>query len=257
MPEILTNTLQEFAPISLGEMKDVSLMRRVDTKYVVHSRLLASILGHVTERYRALEIAQLRTMRYESQYFDTLAYRFFNDHHNGKAGRTKIRKRTYVDSDLSFLEIKYKDAKGVTKKKRMAVEGQSAQLSTSDREFIDRQTNEEFELQSTIRNRFRRLTLVDIDRSERVTFDWDLSSALGSAVLEHDDLAIVEIKQGRFDRHAPIVKALRAVGARPYRVSKYCLGMTCLRAGLKMNRFKQKLLHINNITSPVNYPAKG
>jgi len=63
---------------------------------------------------------------------------------------------------------------------------------------------------------------------------------------------VVEVKQEGQDRHAPIMEVLKSVGARPFRVSKYCLGMTCLFPHLKSNRFKPKLLHINKITSTTN-----
>jgi hypothetical protein len=41
-------------------------------------------------------------------YFDTDSKRFYHDHHNGKVKRTKIRMRNYVESNLTFLEIKKK-----------------------------------------------------------------------------------------------------------------------------------------------------
>ncbi len=249
--------LHQFVPISLSEMNDVSLMRRVDTKYIIHCAQLPLVLASVSDQYSILEIDQLRTMRYESQYFDTATCRFFNDHHNGKAGRTKVRIRAYIDTGLCFLEIKRKNAKGVMQKKRMKLQAQQNDLSAAALKFIDERTTESFELQPTIRNRFQRLTLVDAVRSERVTLDWGLSSHLGSVYLEHHNLAIIEIKQERYDRHAPIVKALKAIGARPYRVSKYCLGMACLRADLKTNRFKPKILHIDNITSQRHNPLEG
>ena len=62
---------------------------------------------------------------------------------------------------------------------------------------------------------------------------------------EHPNLVIIEIKQEGLDRHAPIMAVLKSVGYRPYRVSKYCLGMTCLCPHLKSNRFKRKLLRID------------
>ena len=64
--------------------------------------------------YQVLEIKHRRLMHYASVYFDTPAFTFYFDHHNGKIRRTKIRQRKYVDSELTFLEIKQKNGKGET-----------------------------------------------------------------------------------------------------------------------------------------------
>ena len=257
MSASLANALWRLVPISLGDMSSVSLMRRIDTKYIIHQAQLPAILKAVENRYTILEIDQQRAMRYASQYFDTAACKFYNDHHNGLAKRMKVRIRSYVDSGISFLEIKQKSVKGVTNKQRIRLaataQTTATELPPEARRFIDDTIDGTIagsrELQPTVRNRFRRITLVDTDRSERVTIDWDLSSHLASADYEHPNLVIVEVKQEGLDRHAPIMTVLKAVGARPYRVSKYCLGMTCLCTHLKSNRFKPKLLHISKVTS--------
>lgn len=259
----LDTALERFAPISLDQMNGVSLMRRVDTKYVIHRAQLPTVLAAVSNRYAILEIEGHRVMRYTSQYFDTAAFRFFNDHHDSRAKRTKVRIRRYVESELTFLEIKRKTVKGVTKKRRIPFE--EFELTPDGQRFIDetfestvdsksgRTAPSSSELHPTVRNRFRRITLVDTGRSERVTIDWDLTSSLASVDYEHANLVIIEVKQEGHDRHAPIMQVLKAVGARPFRVSKYCLGMTCLVSRLKSNRFKKKLLRIGKVTSePLN-----
>ena len=44
-------------------------------------------------------------------------------HQNGRVIREKIRVRTYVSSGLTFLEVKNKNNKGRTDKKRIRVQG--------------------------------------------------------------------------------------------------------------------------------------
>ncbi len=188
-------------------------------------------------------------MRYTSQYFDTATCRFFIDHHNGKAKRAKVRIRTYVDSEVSFLEIKLKNAKGVTSKYRVPFEPTERAWSSEARDFLARTIPGVGDLHPTIGNHFRRMTLVDTRRSERVTIDWDMSSRLEDVVLRHPNLVVIEVKQEGLDRHAPIMTVLKTIGARPYRVSKYCLGMTCLYPDLKSNRFKPRILHIEKVTA--------
>ena len=78
----LDSAVERFAPISLDEMNGVSLMRRVDTKYVIHRAQLPTVLAAVSTRYAILEIEGRRVMRYTSQYFDTAAFRFYRDHHD-------------------------------------------------------------------------------------------------------------------------------------------------------------------------------
>jgi VTC domain len=249
----LEAAIWRFAPISLGDMNSVSLMRRIDTKFILHRDQLPMVLDAVQDQYAILEINRQRAMRYASQYFDTAACKFYIDHHNGKAKRTKVRIRSYVDSEIGFLEIKQKSVKGVTSKSRTRFESTDTNLSPEARRFIDDKTRASYDLQPTIRNRFRRMTLVDTDRSERVTIDWDLSSHLESVDCRHTNLVIIEVKQEGLDRHAPIMNVLKSVGARPFRVSKYCLGMACLFPHLKANRFKQRLLRINKITSETRH----
>ena len=55
---------------------------------------------------------------YKSLYYDTEDWKFYLDHHNGRVNRNKIRFREYVGSKLTFLEIKLKNNKGKTIKKR-------------------------------------------------------------------------------------------------------------------------------------------
>ena len=103
--------LDEFNSVSLKDMEDVTLMKRVDTKFILNELSLKSILKELTADYNILEIDGLRLMKYNSLYFDTPDKKFYHDHHNKRINRVKVRIRKYVDSDLSFLEIKIKDKK--------------------------------------------------------------------------------------------------------------------------------------------------
>ena len=98
----------KFEPISLNEMEHVSLLKRVDTKYLLSTMHLSGILAYLTESYRILSVNHVRVNRYETLYFDTPNFMFYFKHHNGQLNRHKIRCRRYVSSDLSFLEIKHK-----------------------------------------------------------------------------------------------------------------------------------------------------
>ena len=117
----LENCIKNFETISLDEMDSVSLMKRVDTKFLINRKKLESIFSTLSSHYKILKVKDVIKSKYSSFYFDTVNYKFFLDHHNGKLNRAKVRFREYVDSKTSFLEIKRKNQKGVTIKKRMKV----------------------------------------------------------------------------------------------------------------------------------------
>ena len=98
--------LDKFQPISLEEMDAVSLMKRVDTKFIFNIKILPQLLENIHKEYRVLEINKNRVMTYKSNYFDTPNSDLYLMHHNGKAKRVKIRIRNYVESNLFFLEVK-------------------------------------------------------------------------------------------------------------------------------------------------------
>lgn len=241
------NAVNAFKPISLKEMDAVSLMKRTDTKFVVPLSKLAAILNSVNDSYRVLEINGARVMTYSSLYFDTEGRSFYNDHHNGRTNRTKIRIRNYVESKLFFLEIKQKNHKGVTNKSRIPLDGFEEKLSGQSMEYIQEVTSKKYALTPTLLNNFRRITLVNIEDQERVTLDIGLSFTKEGNHKSWEDMVIVELKQERFNRNSGIVQSLSAFGYRRFSISKYCIGMVSLNADLKYNAFKGKIRRINKL----------
>lgn len=247
MNKQIQNIINDFKPISLEEIDSVALMKRIDTKFVIHEKQLLEVLDVLSDSYEVLEINENRIMHYSSLYFDTKFFKFYHDHHNGKVNRTKIRMRKYVDSNLCFLEIKQKDGKGNTKKSRMVVDDFETTLSADSKKFISNITCQNFTLKATIWNKFRRITLVNKMVGERLTIDLDLSYENQNSNKEFRDLVIVEVKQTRINRNSPVIHAFKKTGITPYRMSKYCIGMISLYEKLKYNNFKRKQLKINNV----------
>ena len=60
------------------------------------------------------EIDGQRLTAYDTLYYDTLDLQMYLRHHDRQLRRQKIRVRTYVDSQLTFLEVKNKSNKGRT-----------------------------------------------------------------------------------------------------------------------------------------------
>lgn len=247
MNKQIVNIVKGLEPISLAEMDSVALMKRTDTKFIIHEKDLIAVLKSIQNKYRVLEINNNRILTYASLYFDTPSKKFYLDHHNRKVNRTKVRMRKYVESDLCFLEIKQKDGKGKTTKSRIPIDDFETDLSDNSIEFIENTTQESFDLEPIIWNKFNRITLVNIENKERLTIDLNLSFKIKKAYKTYKNLVIIEVKQERFSRTSPIVKQLKLKQINPYKISKYCIGMISVYRDLKYNRFKSKLMKVNKL----------
>ena len=120
---LMEECVSHFDSISLSEMGGVKLMNRIDTKYVVPQILLPSILDAARSDYYVQEIDNKRVATYDTMYYDTPTLDMYLRHHNRQLVRQKIRVRHYLDTEQTFLEIKRKNNKGRTKKKRIVVPG--------------------------------------------------------------------------------------------------------------------------------------
>ena len=243
--KILNNVheiINKFEGISLDEMNTVALMKRTDTKFIINVSLLSSVLLQLKDTYRVLEINDKRVMSYSSLYLDTPGFKFYLDHHNGRVNRTKIRQRKYVDSDLTFLEIKQKNGKGETNKSRIVIDDFETELSQSSKDFIFKTTKEDFNLKVSLWNSFNRITLVNLKENERVTIDLKLGYSGNKLEKRYDNLVVIELKQSKFDRTSVLAKRLKNYGYNPYSISKYCIGVTNIYPSLKNNLFKSKLI---------------
>lgn len=244
----LENILQEIDPISLKEMDTVALMNRTDTKYLLSFEQLTDVLEEVGCHYRILDIKGVRRNHYQSEYYDTPDFYFYKRHHSGKKNRLKIRKRRYVESDISFLEVKFKSNKGRTEKDRMKLAELNLELSAENIKYIHDTSHFEDQLEPKLMNTFERITLVDQALPERITIDCYLSFEMGDNKLQIPDLVIIEAKQERQNRHSIFLSALKKRLIRPESMSKYCLGVA-LMTDQKSNMFKEKIRRIKKLTN--------
>lgn len=242
------DVIHSFNPIFLKDMDKVSLMKRVDTKFLLARKSLSELLQTINQDYFILEIDGKRLMSYSSIYFDTDDKHFYHTHHDNKKGRTKVRIRQYVDSDIQFLEVKQKDKKGITNKKRIPLDTFSSDLN-GHHSFVNDVTGQSYQLESSITNNFQRITLVNKNLQERVTIDLHLSYEHDEQSRKVDDLVIIEVKQPKFDRSSTIVQELKSYRSHPYSFSKYCIGIASLNPDIKHNRFKEKILKVNKLTT--------
>lgn len=245
--------LRQHDPITLDQMEKIRLMNRIDRKFMTRLSMLPLILQKTITLYYVQQVNGKQIAPYATLYFDTVDLKMFTLHHNKKLNRQKIRMRSYVDSHLSFLEIKKKNNKGMTKKVRIKISDQSLQIQKDDTSsrFIEEQTPYHSEnLLPQLENDFQRITLVNKEMTERLTIDFMIhfhncrTQLDGSA----DNLVIIEIKSDG-DAESPIVRILSDLGIRPVSISKYCLGTVLTNPEAKHNQFKRKLVYINKLTT--------
>ena len=237
-----------YEPITLEEMSGIKLMNRIDTKFVTTLPRLRELLLMARSDYRMQEIGGERNMLYETTYFDTQHFDMYCCHQAGHANRQKIRFRTYVDSHLQFMEVKTKNNHGRTKKKRMEV----TNMDLGDRQkrlFLEHHLRYDVdELRPAIENRFRRMTLVNRGRTERLTIDTDLRfhNLVTGEERHMGPLVIIELKRDGLC-HSPVLAMLRQLRVHPHGFSKYCMGSALTNKQLPVNLFKPKLIDVRRI----------
>lgn len=243
----LEEVIREFNPVSLEELNQVKLLNRTDTKFFFSRAELLSVLMKMQEEYSILSVDGVRFNQYKTLYFDTEDHRLYLLHHNEKNNRDKVRMRQYVNSRQTFLEVKHKTGKGRTIKKRVKIDEISTELTGDYLAFVEKLVGCAADLKASLWNSFVRLTFVDKARSERVTFDLDLSFTWGEKHEELPNLVIAEVKQDTQSRHSKVISIFKGNGIRSNKISKYCTGTILTNDGLKYNRFKAKLLKIKKI----------
>jgi|ERR1017187_6577460 hypothetical protein len=243
----LTPILCSFDSITLAEMDRVKLLDRMDTKFVFNYNQLPGILGSLQEYYKILDVNGIKQNRYETLYFDTPDFNLYLDHHNGKTNRYKVRYRKYVDSDLVFFEVKYKNNKGRTLKSRVKRKNIHEVIEGKSIELINEKTPLSPEgLQSKLWVNYSRITLVNKFSTERLTLDLDLLFKKEEQMIGYENLVIAEVKQEELGA-SPFIDVMKINHVREGSISKYCFGVIALIDGIKKNNFKSNLLTLNKL----------
>ena len=237
-------------------MSGIRLMNRTDTKFVTNIATLRKLLKLAVWQYRAQEIEGKRQARYYTMYFDTPDMQMYTCHHSGHANRQKLRIRSYVDSGLNFLEVKTKNNHKRTRKKRTTMFDFDPLAPARDIAFDSQDVNfKEYDsflrenlwykpeiMEEAIENRFNRITLVNNNKTERLTIDTDL--CFHNIHTGNDcslpELAIIELKRDGL-MPSPILSLLNELRIKPLGFSKYCIGTALTNPDIRQNRFKQRL----------------
>jgi hypothetical protein len=170
--------------------------------------------------FDVLEIDGQRSFTYETCYFDDPSAQLLRPPpgpppaHEGAGAPLRGRR-------LCFVEVKLKDKRGVTVKKRL------------------------LELQRVMEMRYRRTTLVAREGGERMTIDGGIEFLRGGRVRRTDaDVFIVETKSANGNGLAD--RILRQLHQHPTNsCSKYCVGMAALDLVPRHNKFLPALRKLN------------
>ncbi len=240
--------LDNFQTVSLDELDKVKLLDRQDTKFVFNQIQLPLILEKIIPFYRILKINNNLVFTYETTYFDTDDFIFYNQHHNENRKRFKVRFRKYSSNNKLFFEIKIKNNKNRTVKKRLLVDEMNECLGEQERDLVSAIIGlPADQLAPKLDLEFSRITLTDNSFNERLTIDTNLSVKNGTRSKIFNQMVISEIKQKKYNPKSDFIQILRELKIQEMRFSKYCMGMLHVNKEIKYNRFKPKLLQINKI----------
>jgi hypothetical protein len=242
-----TSIINNLESISLEEMDNVRLMNRTDTKFLCHTNILADILSLVKNEYKILTINEFNISSYKTLYFDFPDYLLYKQHHNGKLNRFKIRHRTYLESNIAFLEVKQKTNKGRTVKTRIPLEQPDWKNNEAAKTFLIKKLPfSPDSLVPALWVNYSRITLVNKHSAERITIDINLEFEKNGAKKSYPSLMIAEVKQDS-KLHSEFLAVMRKLHIKEGSISKYCLGVANLINEQKKNNFKFKLLQINKL----------
>ncbi|MGP9538194.1 VTC domain-containing protein [Brachybacterium sp. AOP43-C2-M15] len=281
-------SLADLPPIGLEELSArAGLMTRTDRKYLVPLGALGSVLDTLGGRLQVLEIEGRRTFSYASTYYDTPELLAFRGAAGKRRRRFKVRRRDYLDTGASYLEVKTPTGRGESSKTRIPLEagtgpGPEGPLDPAATDFVRQALHEagcsapDEPLLPVLGTRYARTTVLLEDEDARLTIDTELvwtvpgdpsparaaplpltappapaaalpRTAPASALRR---LAVVETKAGT--RPSAADRLLWALGHRPTRLSKYATGMALTREELPTNRWHRtvRTLH-EDLASPV------
>lgn len=259
MPELtateqLRPLLERPEPISLQQLSPLTLLDRTDTKFVIGTEQLQEVLAASIDQYKILEINGVRPGRYVTTYFDTPDFAMYFAHHNGDRYRYKLRCRSYLDSEMVFVEVKMKTNKDRMVKFRRPVTEHLQSLDDFDRSWLPSSFPYRFEdVRAVVWNRFRRFTLAHFENQERLTVDLDIEFGSGPTTIHYQGLAVIEIKQSKFSMmRSPLVRELHRLHVQPRSISKFCIAAGHFYPGFKANHFKPLLLYLGR-----HFPLRG
>jgi hypothetical protein len=246
----IKNALIDLNPVSLQEINSLSMMDRVEVKYIFPVNKMSALIRLLKDNYRVLEIKNTRALPYNTTYLDTSDYLFYNQHTRGEFSRHKIRYRRYEINGDSFLEIKMKTNKKRIIKWRIENSFEPGVYNEDAEDLIGLYLPVSSSLLSpSLINRFNRITVIGKETDERITLDYNINftDPNSGSYTEMPYLGVIEMKKTGFSQCSPFNSIAKSLNIYPEGFSKYCTGNAILKTGLKTNMIKPKILLLNKI----------
>ena len=238
MNATLDSILADLDSIGLDELnKRAAMLTRVDRKYALDATAASAIMSHLPEGTKVLQINGQVSQGYASTYYDTPDMDSYMLTALKRRRRFKVRSRTYLSSDESFLEVKTRGPRGVTVKKRMptASDEAGAPLAGQRRTWVAGKVEPTGydhlvpALEPVLAGSYERNTLLLPGGQGRATVDTGLtwrSLRTDRTELVRPDLVIIEMKSGATP--SAVDHLLWASGVRPVKISKYGTAMAAM-----------------------------
>ena len=249
--------LQGFEPISLTELNaKASYLKRIDKKYLLNGVQFAEVLGELQNDFKVLEIKGKKIFSYDNVYMDSDDYLFYNQHQDKKDSRTKVRTRYYIDSNLAYFEYKQK-INWITSKYRYEFPSEEHGFMTKGKKrFFEwvwqsmYSTVEAPKITPSIQTKYKRITLVSNDGSERLTIDFDIKinnlRDKKSKEVNLKNLVIIESKSLNDNcKSTEIMRNNNLEEAKS--CSKYSLWVVYSGLAKKFDTFKETMIKIKEI----------
>lgn len=252
----LSSRLGQLPTIDLEELNlKAALQKRIDRKYLVPTEKFSKIFEQFDAEMQVLDNNGLQIFPYDSVYFDTPDLASYHLAAYGRRQRYKIRTRSYLDSGVSFLEVKTEGSRNITVKERIPYDIANRSTITEEGAAYIAETLSGTgqplpnNLAPVLETVYGRITLYLPETNSRATIDVNVAWSLpGTNPLVMRDQLVVETKSGsapgQLDRH------LWRNGIRPSRISKFATGLATLKPELPANRWHRSLRH--NMPHPPN-----
>jgi len=244
----LQNLARSYKPCWLEDLGETALMDRTDTKFVLPLNLGLQALTEMQAHYQVLEIDGQRLQPYNTLYFDTPDYYFYHEHLRCRTDRYKLRVRTYLVNDLTFLEIKQRTNQGRTVKERIQLDSFWSMLDAEALGWaVERLPAAAWPLEPVLNNQFYRILLINPEKAERITLDFELQFSDRTHKVDSGSLVVAEVKRKSCHEDSMFINWLHSAHQRQSSFSKYCLGLALLNPGIGHNSLKPNLIKLQKM----------
>lgn len=261
MKPTLTHSLNGFDSITLDQLNStMSLMERVDTKYVINYAQADEFIQELKKNFLILQIKDKIVFQYDNIYMDTANSDLFYEHERGDEMRNKVRTRNYTDStDLCFFEYKHKINK-VTRKFRYKCPASEHGIMTEEAQGfftgIYESLNGEvshYWLSASLATRYQRITLCAKNSGEKVTIDFGFQFEDLRSGIKHNLNEIVIVESKSNSEHCTTGKIMKKIKVPQAKgCSKYCIGLIYTNRITESKKFQDAIDMIDAISAHAN-----